>query len=171
MKLIGQFPGSIALIAVLLTGLMFSCRENGAAPDAMAGGSVRDSVGRMMTDIARDLSAVGPGSWLNYFENTKAFYMSVDGRVVFPDHRSAETFIKDTLVKNIQRIDLRWSNIRIDSLDPRIASIGAEFHEEFHLADTNAKLAPEDGYFTAVAERTTGGWQLRNLHWSIPKGK
>jgi hypothetical protein len=126
--------------------------------------SGQQSVNRMMQDIARDITAKGPSAWLIYFENSPDFFMVSDGKLAFRDHESARLFIENTLVKNISHIVLSWSNIRIDSLTPALASAGAEFHEE--MSDSSGKTTPYDGYFTAIAERTDRGWQLRNVHWS-----
>jgi hypothetical protein len=130
---------------------------------------IKDSVDRMMQNIARDITSNGPSAWLIYFKDSPDFFMASDGKLAFHDHESARLFIENTLVKNISHINLRWSDLRIDPLTTGFASAGAEFHEE--ISDSSGKMTPYDGYFTGVAESTDRGWQLRSAHWSSIKSK
>ena len=88
-------------------------------------------------------------------------------KLVFPDNKHAADFINDTLAKSINKIELKWSNIRIDSLTPTMAKMAASFNEV--LTDMAGKKMPMDGYFTALVQHTAEGWQLRNAHWSLEK--
>jgi hypothetical protein len=126
---------------------------------------VKDSATNLMNAIAKDISHDGPIAWLKYFEKSPSFFMASDGQIAFTSNDSATAFVQNVLVKNINKIQLQWSNIRIDALTPTLASIGANFQEE--LTDVSSKKLPVNGYFTAIAEQTQTGWQLRNLHWSI----
>ena len=117
----------------------------------------------MVEMIAKDVTREGPVAWLRYFENTPGFFMASGGNLAFPDNDSATNFIKNDLVKIISKIELRWSNIRIDPLTPAFANVAANFHED--ITDSTGKKMT-DGYFTGVAERAPQGWQLRNAHWS-----
>ena len=125
---------------------------------------VRDSVQRMANSIAEDLSHNGPVAWLTYFENSPEFFMAANGQLVFPNIETAKSFINNTLVKIMPKIDLHWSNIQIDPLSNQLAGISAAFHED--IMDSTGKLTPHDGYFTAIAHKTTQGWKLHNVHWS-----
>ncbi len=143
-----------------------SCSINNTATiTATQVSAVKDSTTNLMGSIARDISHDGPIAWLKYFEKSPGFFMASDGQIAFANNDSATAFVQNVLVKNIKQIELQWSNIHVDVLTPTLASIGANFHEE--LTDFSAKTLPFDGYFTAVAEQTPTGWQLRNLHWSI----
>ena len=132
---------------------------------------VSDSIQKMMTSIEKDISHDGPVAWIRYFSGSPDFFMVSDGQIVFPTGDSATHFINNTLVKIIPKIVLHWSNVRIDPIIPGLASIGATFHED--LTDASGKRMPQDGYFTAIAQKTEVGWKLRNAHWSsknaIPK--
>lgn len=91
--------------------------------------------------------------------------MVSDGQLIFPDHDTAETVIKNKLVKTISAIKLTWSDLRVDPFTDKLAGIAAGFHED--ITDTKGITTPVTGYFTAIAQKTTNGWQLRNAHWSI----
>ncbi len=150
--------------------LFVSCRSNLNTKMSSAEVSrVKDSLTAMTDRISRDLSERGPVAWLNYFEESPNFYMASDGAIAFKDYQTARTFIRDTLVKTFKQILLHWDHMRIDPLTPDLASIGSDFHEE--LKDLSGKSAMSDGYFSAIAEKTAGGWQLRNAHLSISKQK
>jgi hypothetical protein len=147
--------------------LFISCRINNAPLNASEMELVKDSVKAMTDHISKDLSVRGPVAWLDYFEDGPNFYMASDGLLVFRDYQSAGKFINDTLVKTFVLIILRWDQLRIDPLSINLASVSSGFHEE--LKDSAGKSIFTNGYFSAVAEKTSHGWQLRNTHWSILK--
>lgn len=149
--------------------LVVSCQPDHSTMNSAEIQMVKDSVTALTTNISKDLLAHGPEAWLNYFEDGPDFFMAADGVLAFKDYQAAKTFIEDTLVKSIRRIELHWSKLRIDPLTVRLASIGTDFHED--LTDSAGKTIVADGYFTAIAVQTTRGWQLQNLHWSIVKAK
>jgi hypothetical protein len=123
----------------------------------------------MAARVAKDVSADGPIAWLRYFENNPEFFMAFDGLLAFSNNDSATASIKNTVVKQINNIELSWSHIRIDPLTPKFAGFAANWHEDITYSTGN-KL-PYDGYFTAVAEKASEGWQFRNAHWSVAKSK
>jgi hypothetical protein len=127
--------------------------------------SVKDSAGAMAAAIARDISKDGPMAWLRYFDDASPFFMASDGQLVFPDHQAASKFISEVLVRQIRHIDLKWNNLRIDSLTTGMALIASDFHED--ITDSTGKSIAFDGYFTGIAQQTPGAWKLRDAHWSI----
>jgi hypothetical protein len=144
-----------------------------SSPDRFTHGQyaqVRDSVQIMASQIAADVSQNGPLAWLRHFEDTSDFFMASDGHLMFPDYDSASAFINHVVVKMISKIELSWSDIRIDPLSPDLAMFAADYTEV--LTDSAGKKMPISGpgYFTALAEKTPKGWQLRNAHWSRPTG-
>jgi hypothetical protein len=145
--------------------LVVSCHRNHTHLSMAQNTLVKDSVNRMASNIAADISKNGPRAWLNYFENSPDFFMANEGQLVFKDYQSSKTFILNTLVKNITQIKLRWNNVRIDPLTARLASIGADFHEGQVTSD--GKTLTYDGYFTGIAHFDGHSWKLRNVHWSI----
>jgi len=161
-----HYPLSIVLLVFALW-LTTSCKCHKHSLSAADSIAITDSVKQLTANISRDLAAKGPASWLNYFQNSPQFFMAADGQLSFRDYNSAKAFIQDTLIKNMHKIVLKWSNTRIDVLSRRIASIGCDFHEDITLA--NEQTLPFDGYFSGTAVATPQGWKLRNAHWSMKK--
>jgi len=149
----------------LAISLMVSCHRNHTHLSDAQNTLVKDSVSRMAANIAADVSKNGPRAWLNYFENSPDFFMANEGQLVFKDYESSKAFILNTVVKNIIQIKLSWSSIRIDPLTARLASIGADFHED--QVTSSGKTLSYDGYFTGIARFDGHHWKLRNAHWSI----
>ncbi|MBS1600756.1 MAG: hypothetical protein JST75_21230 [Bacteroidetes bacterium] len=145
--------------------ILLSCNTNTGTLTATQFTNIRDSVQQMMNSIAKDISGNGPIAWLQYFETTPNFFMASDGLLAFPNGDSATSFITKILVKKITKIDLQWSNIRIDALTPVFANVAANWHEK--ITDANGSTISESGYFTGVAEKSLQGWKLRNAHWSV----
>ena len=156
----------VMLPYLLLTIFVFaiSCSNLEKSDISHENSFARDSVQVMMHSIVKDLSQKGPIAWLSYFEDTPEFFMVSNGGLEFPNIDTAKYFINHTLVKIIAGIELRWGNIRIDVLTNEWASVSALYHED--IRDSSCKTMPYDGYFTAIAHRTSEGWKLRNLHWS-----
>ena len=125
---------------------------------------VKDSVQFMVNSITKDLSHKGPIAWLTYFENTPDFFMASNGQLEFPNIDTAKSFVTNTLIKIIPKIELRWSNVQITALTNKFASISAIYHED--ITDSSGKTTPYDGYFTAIAHQSSDGWKLHNAHWS-----
>jgi hypothetical protein len=157
------------LIPALTLTFLFSCKQNIAPVRSNEDSSVKDTVLKLAYSTAKDISAKGPKAWLNYFEDSPDFYMASDGVMAFNNYHSADTFINNKLVKQLQSINLQWSAIRIKPLSGQFASMGAKFHED--LRDTSGRVNSFDGYFTATAHQTPKGWKYLNVHWSIKKGK
>lgn len=148
--------------------LFASCRGNtNATMSSEELALVKDSVTAMIDHITDDLSTKGPVAWLDYFEDGPDFNMASDGALVFKNYQTASNFIRDTLVNMFARINLRWEHLRIDPLTNHLASIASDFHED--LIDSTGKSITTNGYITAIAEKTSCCWQLRNVHWSILK--
>lgn len=152
---------------ILMISIVFaiSCNTNTGSLNAKQVADIQDSVQRMTESIAKNVSLEGPVAWLQYFENAPGFFMASNGQLVFPNIDTARNFINNILVKSIVKIELRWSNIRIDPLSGKLAGISAIFHED--ITDSTRKMTPYDGYFTGIAHQTSQGWKLHNAHWSI----
>ena len=153
------------VLLLLVFNLFVSCRHDHKRLSKAENTFVKDSVSKMAANIARDVSNKGPAAWVNYFEDTPNFFMANEGLLVFHDYQSAKTFILNTVVKMIPHITLRWSNLRIDPLNARLASIGADFHEDQVLS--TGKNLSIDGYFTGIVHYDGHHWKLRNCHWSV----
>lgn len=151
---------SIALLIVIV-----SCNAKKETLTAKQIANVKDSVQQMATSIATTISQQGPTAWLRYFEDAPNFFMASEGKLVFPNYDTAKNFINNTLVKIIRKIELRWSDVRIDPLTTNLANMAATFHED--ITDASGKTTPQDGYFTGLAHQTPQGWKLLNAHWSV----
>ena len=153
-------------IIVIISILPFiSCSEKSLQLSAKQASDVRDSALQMTQSIAASVSQHGPVVWLQYFEDTSAFFMASAGQLVFPNNDSAKAFINNKLVKLISKIELHWHNIMIDPLTIQLAEIGASYHEE--ITNSAGITSSQNGYFTGLAHHTAKGWKLLNAHWSM----
>ncbi len=151
------------LVAVFAASLAGCQPKDTSIPDAKQSTDIQAEVTLMADSIARDLNSEGPTAWLRYFDKSPQFFMASYGALAFPNFLSAADFVQE-YARSVRRIELRWTNVRVDPLTTGLAVMGAEFHEV--ITDTAGKDVPADGYFTAVAEKTPAGWRLRDLHWS-----
>lgn len=149
--------------------LLFSCQGSKTSFSEDQSRAVKDSVLQLADMTAKGISTKGPIAWLDYFEDSPGFFMANDGGVQLPDYKTADSFIKNTLVKVISKITLKWSAIRVDPLTPGIAVMAAGYHED--ITDASGKTTPYDGYFTALVHKTANGWKFRDEHWSSPPMK
>jgi hypothetical protein len=147
--------------------ILFSCNSKTKFLSEAQTIEVKDSVQKMIDLVAKDISADGPIAWLKHFENTPDFFMASDGQLIFPNNDSVASFIKNTLVNQIRKIELKWSKVRIDPLTEKFANVAATWQEE--MTDFTGNRTSQGGYFTGIAEKTSNGWQLRNAHWSTIK--
>jgi hypothetical protein len=151
-------------LCLLTISILASCghRHRPFTPSDRNG--VKDSVVRLLADVSREVSARGPKAWLDYFDDAPGFFMASNGRLAFRNYPAAKKFIFDTLVKSMPSITLHWSDLQVDPLSRRMAAVGADYQEIVTTADR--KTTTGEGYFTATACLTPGGWKLHNLHWS-----
>jgi len=127
--------------------------------------AIQDSVRTFAADVARGVTAQGPGAWRKLFADEPAFFMASEGHLVFPTYDSASRAIT-AVIEVMPRIELRWSGeVRVDPLGHGLAVVAAPYHE----TQTNARgqQVEEDGFFTGVAEHRSAGWQFRDAHWSV----
>jgi hypothetical protein len=153
-----------AVIAVSLAG----CQPKDASvPDARQSTDIQAEVTLMADSIARDLKSEGPTAWTRYFDKSPQFFMASYGALAFPNFLAAADFVQE-YARSVRRIELTWTNVRVDPLTTQLAVMGADFHEV--ITDTAGKDTIAGGYFTAVTVKTPAGWRLRNLHWSGAAG-
>jgi hypothetical protein len=126
--------------------------------------AVHDSILLLTKSIARNVSIKGAAAWSDFFENTPDFFVASDGKLEFSDYES--TSLVNILPTN--KIELYWSDIRVDALSPTSAIIGTSFCED--IKETDGNNITKNGYLTATATKTSNGWRLRNLHWSDMNG-
>ena len=159
-----SFALKMYLLVGWVAGSVFITSCNGKRTSFSAT-ETRKELNQFAIDIENGISKDGPITWLNYFEDSADFFMASNGELVFKDYQTAHSFITNVLVKNIAKINLKWRNIKVDPYAANWGYIGAYFHED--LIDQTGKTLAVDGYFTATAHKTTNGWSLRNVHWSI----
>jgi hypothetical protein len=151
---------------ILFLLLISSCNQRNSSDLSQNQYSqVRDSVQEMARQIAIDISRNGPIAWLRHFSDTAAFFMASDGQLMFPNYDSASSFIRNKLVKMLTKIELSWTDTRVDPLNENLAMLAASFKEV--MTDSAGGVRKESGYFSGLAQRTIKGWQLRNAHWSL----
>jgi Domain of unknown function (DUF4440) len=157
-------------LLVLATLGVAACSPHAAAPAASAPAltpearrAVEDSVRSFTLDVATAVTAEGPIAWRREFANRPEFFMASDGGLVFADGAAAAKGI-DALAANLPKISLTFTDVRVDALTAQFAVIGASYSE---VQEDGKGLSHTDrGYFTGLAERTSGQWQLRSAHWS-----
>ena len=154
----------IVIIACVVAFSLFSCGQNSDKLTGAQSQEVRDSVLKLADVTAKDISTKGPIAWLDHFEDSPGFFMATDGSIQLPDYKTADSFIKTTLIKVIPKITLKWSAIRVDPLTPGLAVMAAGYPED--ITDASGKTTPYDGYFTAVVHKTAKRWQFRDEQWS-----
>ncbi len=117
-----------------------------------------------MRVVAHDVTQDGPIAWRKHFADTPAFFMAVDGHLVFPDSAAATAGIQGAAGK-FKHVELRWGDdLRVDPLTENLAVVAASYHEV--RVDAAGKRVDEDGFFTGTVEKRDGRWQFRNAHWS-----
>jgi hypothetical protein len=156
-----KIPGSLAALIFIV-----SCSQPSSPKEELA--ETKKQINTLAVNIETGISKNGPIGWLTYFEDTPDFFMASNGDLVFKDYKTAHSFISNVLIKTISKIKLNWANIRINAFGENWGSIGADFHEE--LIDPSGKIIAINGYFTATAHKTSSGWKLRNVQWSIKPG-
>jgi hypothetical protein len=124
---------------------------------------VEDSARHFLEDVATAVTAEGPIAWRREFANRPEFFMASDGGLVFADGASAARGI-EALAANLPKISLSFSELRADALTADFAVVAASYSE---VQEDGKGLSHTDrGYFTGLAERSGGHWQLRSAHWS-----
>jgi hypothetical protein len=126
--------------------------------------AVQDGVRAFMRGVAHDVTQDGPTAWRKHFADTPAFFMAVNGKMVFAN--SAEVTARlPQVARAIKQIELNWGDdLRVDPLAPDLAVVGASYHELQVWADGHH--VEDSGYFTGVVQYRDGRWQFRDAHWS-----
>jgi hypothetical protein len=126
--------------------------------------AVADGVRAFLVTVAHNVTQEGPSAWRKHFLDDPAFFMAVNGRLVFSDSQSTTQGIQDA-ARMIKHIELTWGNdLRIDPLTPNLAVVATSFSEIQTSAE--GKHITETGFFTGIAEYRSGRWQFRDAHWS-----
>ena len=128
--------------------------------------AVREGVRSFVESVARDVTREGPRAWSRYFDDSPAFFMAVNGQVVFSSGMAAKDGIPK-VAHMFRHIQLNWGNdLRIDPLTRRLALVAVPWREV--LTDSAGHVMNQAGFFTGIAEQRNGRWQFRDAHWSAP---
>jgi hypothetical protein len=159
--------GSFVLLAALLTlaGCGIAVDRPGDSLSAAQQQTVTDDVRAFMNDVAQNVTQNGVTAWRKHFKDSPSFFMAVNGALAFQD---SQTFTQalPNLTRMFKRVELKWSDVRVDPLTISFATIGSSYHEM--LTGPDDQVTPSEGFFTALAEKRGGQWQFRNVHWSAP---
>jgi hypothetical protein len=130
------------------------------------GVAVERSVRAFMQTVSQSVTQDGPLAWIGYFDASPAFFMAVNGQMVFPNADAAQDGTRK-FAQTIRRIELKWGDdLRVDPITSDFAIVAASWREI--QVDTAGHNVTETGYFTGLAEYRKGHWQFRNAHWSAP---
>ncbi|HXH38323.1 MAG TPA: DUF4440 domain-containing protein [Thermoanaerobaculia bacterium] len=148
---------------VLVLAVAISACVSTAVPQRSPA-SDTDAVRQFIARVATEITARGPAAWGDFFDDSPNFFMASEGKLVFASGAGAREALKG-LTHVITSIELRWGqDLRIQPLAPGLAMVAVPWHE---VRVEAGRKVEEDGYFTAVAESTPGGWRFRNAHWSV----
>lgn len=151
----------IPLLALAGCGLGFDVPALPAARKP----AIEQDVRQFVAAVSRDVTQQGPVAWEKYLEDSPAFFMADEGKLVFPNRQAARQGIGE-FTHTIQRIELTWGDdLRVDPLTPEFAVVASSWHEVW--SDKEGHQTTENGFFTGLAERHNGQWQFRNAHWSV----
>jgi len=152
----------LILPAIAIVAFSCSYSKPQLTPDEIS--HVKEGVTQFTNNLAGDLTARGPIAWEDYIDTSANFFMADVGQLVLRSGPSAKIFIQDTLSKSITKINLKWSNMRIDPLSNTISAVGSDYHED--ITNSSGITASYDGYFSGVVLFADGKWKLRDAHWS-----
>lgn len=153
----------LPITVVVLAAAISACVSANAPAPSPA--SDTDAVRQFVARVATGITARGPASWRDFFDDSPNFFMASDGKLVFASGAAAREGIQG-LTQVIASIQLRWgADLRIQPLAPGLAMVAVPWHEV--RVDTAGRKVEEDGYFTGVAESGPAGWRFRNAHWSV----
>jgi hypothetical protein len=124
------------------------------------------AVRAFMQDVSHSVTRDGPLAWLKYFDASPAFFMAVNGKMVFPNADAARDGTR-TFAQTIRQIELKWGDdLRVDPLTNEFAIVAASWRET--QVDNVGHSCTTTGYFTGLAVHCDGHWQFRDAHWSEP---
>ena len=138
--------------------------SHSVTPDGTA--SVDQAVRAFMQTVSDSVTLDGPMAWIKYFDASPAFFMAVNGQMVFSNTAAAQEGTRK-FAQTIRHIELKWGDdLRVDPLTNKFAVVAVSWREI--QVDTAGHSVTETGYFTGLAEYREGRWQFRDAHWSSP---
>ena len=160
---------------ILLIGMFISLACQGCRPSIVDSrnltperrATIENEVKRFTAVVAHDVTTQGPIAWRTHFADTSAFFMAVNGSLVFPDGNAAANAIPE-IASKFKRIELRWGDdLRFDVLTENLCVVAGSYIEDIDLKPgAEGPQGKQSGYFTGLAENRHGQWQFRDAHWS-----
>lgn len=124
------------------------------------------AVRAFMQTVSHSVTQDGPMAWIKYFDAGPAFFMAVNGQMVFPNAAAAQDGTRK-FAQTIRQVELKWGDdLRVDPLTNTLAIVAVSWREI--QVDTAGHSVTETGYFTGLAEYRDGHWLFRDAHWSAP---
>lgn len=161
-----SFHCPIALLALAVSLADAAPPSPPVALSAADSTAVRQAVRLFVQSVAHDVTQKGPLAWSRFFDDSPAFFMAVNGQMVFASGAAARAALPKVALA-FRRIELNWGNdLRIDPLTRRLAIVAVSWREV--LTDSSGHLTKQAGFFTAIAEYRNDHWQFRDVHWSVP---
>lgn len=155
----------VPFLALAGCGLGFDVPRDSASFTEARKVAAEQEVRQFAAAVSRDVTEKGPVAWDKHLEDSPAFFMASEGKLIFPDRQAARTGI-DEFTHTIQHIELTWGeDLRVDALTPEFAIVASSWHEVW--SDKEGHQTTENGFFTGLAEHHNGQWQFRNAHWSV----
>src|SRR5260370_21312693 len=128
--------------------------------------AVESSVKNFVLAVAHDVTEQGPTAWQKEFADDPAFFMAVEGHLVFPNRQAATQAIQD-LPRFIKHIELRWGDdLRVDPLTADLAVVATSYTEV--QTDPEGPRGRKPGFLPAVPDFAAGRGQFRIAHCSPP---
>ena len=154
---------AITFAASVLSGVGASQSHSVSPGEAVA---VERAVRAFMQTVSHSVTQNGPVAWIEYFDTSPAFFMAVNGQMVFPNAAAAQDGTRK-FAETIRQIELNWGDdLRVDPLTNEFAIVAVSWREV--QVDTAGHSITETGFLTGLAEYREGHWQFRNAHWSAP---
>ena len=162
-----KYARLIAILAALASGAAISAPPS--EPQSLSqsqSAAVESAVRAFVQTVAHDVTHDGPSAWRKHLSDGPAFFMAVNGQMVFANSEAATAGIQ-AFAPTIKHIELNWADdLRVDPLTSNLAVVAATYHEI--QISTNGERIDGTGFFTGTAEYHNGHWQFRNAHWSMP---
>jgi hypothetical protein len=154
---------TLLIFAVAASPQIAPAQSHSLTPERAA--TVERGVRAFMQTVSHDVTQDGPAAWRKHFADIPAFFMAVNGQLIFANSAAVTAAIPD-LTRAIKHIELRWGDdLRVDPLTETLAVVATSWHEV--IVNAEGKRDDESGYFTGTVELRDGRWQFRNTHWSV----
>lgn len=148
-----------------LVGLVLVGCGSPQARSSTVGTSV-DSARLLFVSVPPALAERGPVAWLDFFEDSAAFFMASDGALAFSDRPAAEAFLAD-FAPTVSSMELEWHDLRFEDLGRGVVVVTSSYRETIRSRD--GAESSFGGRVSGVIRQGADGWRFQHLHWSSAK--